>query len=243
MATSSTIYTAVIIFMVTTLIIGSIKTTETNVVEPLSSQHFSQELRQLLSPDIFTQTDPFHYLLEKIAKLPFMDLYPIIIEVNRHLNTREKVQFPADYQPNAKLLRTLLNLIIHLVNVQRGIHQIQRDKKIKPDFQELDTRTLDPELSALFSSDILSDAYPPVVLVDKLLVLPENSFERIANKLTDCLRNNRVIRNHYYFYTVSLREFLRPFGQSKTLTDMQRYIAEMQVPKLSTPPAVSGQLG
>ncbi|XP_065223604.1 uncharacterized protein LOC135847813 [Planococcus citri] len=229
MATSSRIYPVLIIFMGTTSIIG-IKTTEANVVEPLSSQHFSQELRQLLSPDIFIQTDPFHYLLEKVVKFSTLELYPIIVEVNRDLNAREKVQFPADYLPNARLLRTLLKFIIHLHGVRRGIYQIQKDKKIKPDFQELDARTLDPELSALFSSDILSDAYPPLVLVDKLLVLPETSFERIVNKLIDCLRNNRVIGDHYYSYTASLREFLRNFAPSTTLIDMQRYIAEMQVP-------------
>ncbi|XP_065222995.1 uncharacterized protein LOC135848121 [Planococcus citri] len=234
MAPSWTIHGAVAIFFGINLIVG-IRTDATSSlnsqaikpnIEPLSPDNFSQDLRQLLSPEIFTQSDPFHYLLGKAIKLPYRVMDKVNKEMENHFQTSSETRFPPAYLPYAKLLCLQMDLLSDLTNLQFGIRDI---KKYNPPFPLPDIQSVDTEISSLFTADIFSDPNPPSVLVDKLLALPESGFESVVEKLEYSALNIRIIQYYYYWYCTYLKQpFKRPHGWT-ALVNLKRYVAEMQI--------------
>ncbi|XP_065223440.1 uncharacterized protein LOC135847701 [Planococcus citri] len=203
------------------------KKTETNI-EPLSSKDFSSSLRDLLSPDVFTQADPFRYLLGKTMKYSFkrtLDGYSLISKVDQAMSSNAKIRFPSDYLPYAKLLSSLLRFFIYLESVHTSMVEIQKRMKTSPrGFRLPDINSLDPEISQFFSPDVLSDTNTPMVLVDELLHLPGNSLSRVAEKLIDSTNNNREIGNKYYDYAIRLSHLLTGYVSKTALINLQSYV-------------------
>ncbi|XP_065225054.1 uncharacterized protein LOC135848897 [Planococcus citri] len=204
------------------------KKTETNV-EPLPSKDFSSSLRDLLSPDVFTQADPFHYLLGKAMKYSFkktLEGHYLISEIDSALSSNGENRFPPAYLPYAKLLSSLLPFIVYLGSVHKSIVDIQKQRKTSRGiFRIPNVNLLDPEISQFFAADVFLDTNAPMVLVDKLLNLPENSFSAVAKKLTDSAFNNREIGNDYYYsYTIKLRYLLSGYACRRALINLQSYV-------------------
>ncbi|XP_065225055.1 uncharacterized protein LOC135848898 [Planococcus citri] len=213
------------------------KQTETNV-EPLSSKYFSSNLRDLLSPDVFTQADPFHYLLGKAMKYSFENTlsgYALMSEVERALSSNGNNRIPRDNLPYANLLSSLLTFIVYLGNVHKIMVDIQKRLETSPGtFQLPNVNSLDPEISQFFTPDVLSDTNAPMALVDKLLQLSGYSFSRVAKKLIYAKNNNREISSNYYDYTIQLSNFLTGYVSKTALINLQSYVV---------PRSANGQVG
>ncbi|XP_065224283.1 uncharacterized protein LOC135848316 [Planococcus citri] len=231
---ASTMYTAVIILLGINLFI-SVKSDansstypETNV-KTLPQRWFPQPLRELLSPDIFTQVDPFNYLRQKAMKLKFGEK-----EDMRNALYVYSGKVPSAYTPYAELLRSMLACFINLDHVKIFIMSAKRDKFSNPLRPPPDPSALDSVLSPLFSLDVFLDNDPPSVLIDKLLTIPETSFSSIARILRNPTDDaSRQLVKFYPWYSVDLSRFLQNELALMQLKDLQRSVAKIKQLKLN----------
>ncbi|XP_065223779.1 uncharacterized protein LOC135847960 [Planococcus citri] len=244
MTTSSTIYAASAIFVMANLIVcvktdpsslEDVTITETNqYVEPLSPKIYSKDVCELLSPDMFKQADPFHYLLQKASKLTGIT---VIIRSNlKHylLAKNQADQLPPAYVPYAKVLLPLLSCVDLLYSITYSIGLINNPRRKYPPPPPPYIFTGDAEVLPLFSWDIFTDPNPPSVLIEKLLQVPENSYLSIAKKLIN-EESFRLASVDYSLYTSFLSKFLKQETASKEVQDLRRYIGEIQKLKTSAP--------
>ncbi|XP_065224117.1 uncharacterized protein LOC135848214 [Planococcus citri] len=192
-------------------------------IQPLPWKTFTEELSELLSPDIFSSANPFTHLLIKVIKLPYDTMNRIMDQIFTSLLFKK---FPQQYIPFAKLVTSIINCLYRLERVKKITPLLQNSNQTNYLYKPLDIliSAIDPELSPLFSSYILSDKNPPFRVLIKLLTIPENDLPSIKIHLKDLFKN-RLFPRRYFGFVESLQIFL---GQEHILQHLKKSIAEVQ---------------
>ena len=145
------------------------------------------QCRSILSPEIFIQVDPLHYLLNKVEKLSLFDSSIIRSELSSHLECKEVLQC---YFPYAKVLRSILRCWSYLSTEAKEFMEkfrVRLSSNINGSFFLPEVISSSYELSQLYSSDILNDPEPARRLLFTILDMPEDSIEKLKIQLENFL--------------------------------------------------------
>lgn len=195
--------------------------------EPLKLSYATRDLIDILRPEIFSQADPFRYLIDKTMKIPDRSIPRMIQELNELLDAD---QLPRCYIPYASTLFSLLRCWPDVEMVKRYISCIQRSfHSNEVDLSFLPSNIpLSPLLLELFSADIFTDPIPPLRLFYKLLNMPSNDIINLATLVqefvqrTIALPNISFSKRYYIWYADDVRKLLQ---NQSALNDLKRDIA------------------
>ncbi|KAL6952471.1 hypothetical protein U1Q18_050917 [Sarracenia purpurea var. burkii] len=199
----------------------------------LPARIFTVEVSDFLSPDIFSQANPFDYFLKKQKKLP--------IKTVRKINDAMwmsiwKERFPQGYIPYAKLLMSFLGCLLQLEDIEGSTRIIQRFVESNNVSTPPAIFTIDHVISPLFSSYVFSDKNPPVRLLRKLLQIPENEISTLSSRVEKLL-NHRQFPRRYSRFTKCLLTFLKAEyllpRLKKNLVEIQRVVT-LSIPQVES---------
>ncbi|KAL6952473.1 hypothetical protein U1Q18_050919 [Sarracenia purpurea var. burkii] len=186
----------------------------------LSRNIFIKDVRNLLSPEIFSQSDPYGYFFAKALELP----KHILRETDSWLTYfLDNDSYPPRYMPYAELASSLLSCLVPLSNMEQILGDIQRSDPYSRNQRTL-ISTLHPELSKLFTDDIFSQADPIPRILNKLLDIPDNEISNMAIRLQTLLDKDQF-PTRYVGYAGCLLNLLQ---NEYLLLRLKDNIAEMQ---------------
>ncbi|XP_065223171.1 uncharacterized protein LOC135847537 [Planococcus citri] len=189
-----------------------------------------EELTDILSPKIFSQTDLFHYFLTKIAKILQLDIATIKFVVNQALNWKGRL--PPCYIPYAKVLSSFLECWSIILNAKWYIEEIPiRRSKNVDGFSSLPLEiSSSSQLSEFFSPDIFSDPQPPSRLFIKILGMPKSVFADSKIQLENFLikwdeSDSPPFPRLYIWYAGIVNNFLQ---NESAIDNLKRGLSEIQ---------------
>ncbi|KAL6952475.1 hypothetical protein U1Q18_050921 [Sarracenia purpurea var. burkii] len=146
---------------------------------------YVKNVRDLLPPEIFSESDPYAYIFAKAMKLSKHFLREADFWMAYFL---DHDRFPQRYTPYAELASSLLSCLVSLENIEQIINVIQRSDKYNYSYHRRKLFSiLDPELSKLFTDDIFIRTNRMPRILNKLLEIPDNEISNMAMRLQKLL--------------------------------------------------------
>ena len=143
----------------------------------------------ILSPDVFVQVDPLHYLMSKMEKLSILHSSIMKTELATRLQCME---LPQCYIPYAKVIWAVFQCWSYLTTNAEGYMEELRARRSSNNDNSVslpEEISSSYELSQLYSSDILNDREPARRLLFIFLDMSEDSIKKLKIQLRNVLNN------------------------------------------------------
>lgn len=188
------------------------------------------DLLDILSPQIFSQVDPFRYIVDITLKISNSNISEVRLLQSYLLQTE---QLPVCYIPYAKTLFSLLRCWPEVDAVKQIIRRIQTLLPPNDDvFSFLPSDiSLSPQLLQLFSAEIFADPSPPLRIFYKLLNMSKNDILNLKAKLQTFIERSTKLQNipfrkrYYIWYAKAVWKLIE---NEIALDDLKRDMAVIQ---------------